>query len=131
MKCIRVIRIRVIRVIFMFCAICLITYFHYKYLMYTISQKNGAPRRSCPIATKIGGCQEQTLKTNDENFWTIQLFIFEFERYKREEIIKALIQFCPGCKLPFGWCPAEYRVKLSPTVELNSRCSVTIAITFS
>ena len=31
-------------------------------------KKNGAPRRSCPIATKIDGYQEQTLKNKRLKF---------------------------------------------------------------
>ena len=34
-------------------------------------KKNGAPRRSCPIATKIDGYQEQTLKNKRLQFLLI------------------------------------------------------------
>ena len=53
---------------------------------------------------------------------------------------KMLVHIWPGNKLSSGmtetdkvtiWCPAEFRAKLSPTVELKRQYSEMVAISFS
>ena len=57
-----------------------------------------------------------------------------------DEVNKILVHIWPGNKLPSsmawtdkvsGWCPTEFRAKLSPAVGLNLQCFMMVAIAFS
>ena len=66
------------------------------------------------------------------------MIYFQILPLQREENIKVLVQFWPGCKLPTGMAkadkvtgPAEFRAKSSPAVGLNRQYPVIVAITLS